>query len=299
MELDFDTYYALIVKAGIDPLCEQLRKVDNYPALRFILFMEKIHCGGIDDSSYTKNGAYDEFAFSKDLNNNTFSNITKGLNVKPENNTLFMGIIRKILAQQFIFYKNTDLFSADQKLELFQFYKKGLKTKRLIDQSVVIMTNELQDYIRDSIQELETSSGGSNDTLNGKQNDDDSNKNKRRLKEEPSFESFFEDKEIIEPLIDFLHEENIISDDGKWIGKKKRKTDLMGFIDALLKKDLISFDDQKQVGAVFYKKFKLNINIRSVTLTTDIRDDAFELYLELLDDFKLDYTQKSRKKIAT
>ena len=72
----------------------------------------------------------------------------------------------------------------------------------------------------------------------------------------------------------------------------------MGFIDALLTKDLINFDDQKQVGTVFYKKFKLNINIRSVTLPTGIRDDACELYLELLDDYLIDYNQNNQAKIA-
>lgn len=104
---------------------------------------------------------------------------------------------------------------------------------------------------------------------------------------------------MIKDLIDFLIREQIISDAGQWFtSKSKKKTDILGFIDALEVKQYIKYDDRISIGNAFCKKFKVNLKRRSIYLNSYVRKDAKEKYLEILDDFLLGYNQKNQPKTA-
>lgn len=296
MAIDSDTYYYFVDEMGLRPLWWELYKLDKYPALRYMLIMEQIHCIENVVKNYDKQGDLDELSYSKDMHHGVFDEIMlKKLKIAHGKEYDFFTIAIKIETQKTIYIKSSDQFPIESKLEYMRTMLKAMQLRRLFEPSFVPMSNEYVNYLEKSIVEIEADAErNSFGAVVSKVTD----KPNMQPKEESTFESFFIDQEMIQPLLKFLTKENVISASGKWMGKKKRKTDLMGFIDALQAMDLIEFKNQTEVGSAFYKRFKLNINIRSVTLPTGIRDDACEIYQELLDDFLLDYNQKKQLEIA-
>lgn len=306
MAIDIKTYYHLIYDAGLNSIWYQLKRLDKYPAMRFAILMEQIHCGQLEVNGHVKDGNIDELEFSKDMLSGMYDDLFYDkLRVNPEKEYDFFEIMIKIEAQKCNYIKNSDHFDWEGKISYLNHVLKAIKIRRLLDRQYIEFSNELVSYLTESIAELEQ---GANDpklsntaaTINGVQKKKTDLKNDQgKVKDEPTFESFFEDPDLVDPLIDFLHKEQIISEAGKWIGKTKRKTDLIGFIDALELKSIVSFEDSIPIGLAFSKKFHIKMHKRSTYIQTFTREKAKDNYLELLDDFLLDYSRKSHKKIAT
>ncbi len=116
-------------------------------------------------------------------------------------------------------------------------------------------------------------------------------KGKSKKRKDIPFESIFKDPDMVEPLIDFLEERGIIDTNGKWIGIKNGKTDIMGFIDALKLNSIINFTNDTEIGKIFKEKFNVGLEERSMTLPTNVRDDARNEYKSIIADFLLAYKQ--------
>ncbi|MEZ5199120.1 MAG: hypothetical protein R2764_22875 [Bacteroidales bacterium] len=293
MALEIETYYALIVQAGIKPLCEQLYQLDRYPALRYMSIMEQAYCGRIGIKSYNKEGEYDEMAFSQDINSNVFDELRDRLKISPGKHIPFWQIINKIFSQQFIFIKNTEQLSAEQKIELLQYYKKGIKTRRLLDPSIQNDTDELINYIDESIQDItakiEIMANGKTESI-GKAVDLPVKKTKKERKRFKSFKSLFYKEQYASKLIDFLKSNDILNKQGNWIGTTNKKTEFLTLIDVLKSPEflIIKFSSYREVGKLFASQFNIEISDRSLTLHTNTKESLLLTYKKLISDFQME-----------
>lgn len=290
--MDYETYYGLIEEAGIRPLCQQLQEVDRYPALRFIVFMEQVYCGDLTINNYIKEGEYNEMAFSKDLNSNVFDDLRTNLKISHEKYSTFWEIVYKILFQQVIYIKNTQHFERNQKIELLRFYRKGIKTRRLLDPSFLKNTDELINYIDESVIELEVPDNKlSIGNIDKKENRDAilNPKLSKEKKNYESFESLFFNENHASGLIDFLINRNILDKKGNWEGTTNKSTEFLALINVLKSPEflIIRFSSYREVGRLFASQFNINISDRSLTLHTTIKEDVKATYKKLISDFLL------------
>jgi hypothetical protein len=290
--MNYEIYYGLIEEARLRPLCQQLQEVNRYPALRFIVFMEKVYCGDLTINNYTEEGEYNELAFSYDLNTNVFDEIRDSLRISPEKQTTFWEIVYKILFQQIIFIKNTKHFDPDQKNELLKFYRKGIKTRRLLDPSFLKNTDELISFIDESVIELEVPDNKlSIGNIDKKENINAilNPKLSKERKNYESFESLFFIKNHASNLIDYLIKQKIINKHGNWEGLTNKKTEFLALINVLKSPEflIIRFSSYREVGRLFASQFNINISNRSLTLFTTTKKDVETTYKKLVSDFLL------------
>lgn len=95
------------------------------------------------------------------------------------------------------------------------------------------------------------------------------------------------DPEYVNKFLEFLRENEIISKDNKWLNSKK--TTLLGLVDALKYHGIISFTTFYEAGSLFAEKFNVDMNRRSYTNHTAARQDAFQGFKFLLNDFIRQY----------
>jgi hypothetical protein len=311
--MEIKSYYAFLNIAGITPLCEKLLQTDRYPALRLILTFKKAMCGDDNSLEYVKEGKFDENAFSNDVIG-FYPEQIKKLKVSPEKEEQFWNIVHLIF-RKFIHFMSTVEGIPDQdRLAFLKEHYSGIRTTTFLAAAFGNENfNSLMTYLKEIISELEkkiiqTSSATIADTslseqtqlankannkgkgLGAKQNKRTSEKSGPKYL---SFEMLFNDKKMIEPLIKYLKRDRIkiLDDNGKWLGLSRKKTEAMGFIEALRKRTLINFTTAEEVGTAFKNKFQIDIVPRSFTLKTRTREDYFETYLRIIDDFLLEYNK--------
>lgn len=293
MAIDTDTYYYFVDDMGLIPLWWEMYGLDKYPALRFEIIMKQIHTEEISVNSYDKSGELDEFNYSKDMHHGIFDEIMLNkLRITPGKEYEFFTIAIKIETQKCIYLKNSDHFPIENKLDYMRTMLQAYNVRRLFEPSFITMSDEYVKYLESSIAELESKTESESLGSPGPKITDSPNKSH---KVEPNFESFFPDQEMIQPLLNYLYQEKVLSSTRKWIGKFGGSSDFMGFVDALRLESIIEFDKITIVGKSFKKFFTATLSERSMRDKSFKREDSCESYRSILVDFKLQYHQSKKE----
>jgi len=279
MPVSHKTYYSLLNAAQVESLCNQLREIDKQAALRFMLFWEKFMCEDHHVKHYDKEGKYNEMAYSLDLNSQKFEDLKADFRVKPENVRDFWDMVERIFKQFLIFLKNTDIFTSDQKIEVFLLYQNGIKTRMFLDKDFEQIASRLLPFFRETISELEREQKPTK--LQGSVS-----KTERKKKFE-TLESLFYNPKILTELIDYLKNTGILDRNGKWIGTTGIKSEFLALIEVLKSEKfrLIRFSSYAEVGMHFANKFKIEISDRALTQHTNVKTDSITTYTKIIQDF--------------
>jgi hypothetical protein len=117
--MDLFTFYSLFEIASITPLCKRLLEIDHYPTLRLILAFEQAMCR--DDRAYgcTKDGKFDENAFSNDVIG-FFPEQIERLKVCSEKEEQFWNIFHLIIRKFFHYIATSEEILDRDKLDFFK-----------------------------------------------------------------------------------------------------------------------------------------------------------------------------------
>jgi hypothetical protein len=316
--MDIKSFYSFLDVAGISPLCEKLLQTDRYPALRLILAFEKAMCDNEVPSIYVKEGKFDEFTFSNDMVGAFPLQIQK-LKVNSEKEEKFWNIFHLIIRKFYHFMSIAEGITDEQKLNFFREQFAAIKISTFLSAEVGEANFiALNTFLRDVIAELENKialitnlkndkAGSTIPELKNSKSIEKKEETRKGTRKSPTintgpkylpFEKLFTDEQMIEPLINYLKRDKIriLDDNGHWLGLTSKKTEIMGFINALHKRTSINFTTSLEVGLAFKEKFHISISTRSFTIPTHTRNDMVNSYLRIIDAFLAEYnSHKSQK----